>query len=147
LDKADNKLFIITSKIVEARAYNAVYRDTTWEQCTLRKYLNGEFYNKFSETEKAIVADTKVVNADNPSYDTNGGNDTTDKIFLLSIDEVKKYFKDDNDRALGSWWWLRSPGYTSRYAASVYYGGLVDVNGDIVDYGGGGVRPALWLNL
>jgi hypothetical protein len=46
-----------------------------------------------------------------------------------------------------SWWWLRSPGYLSNFAANVTDGGAVDVDGYLVINGSGGVRPALWLNL
>jgi hypothetical protein len=41
------------------------------------------------------------------------------------------------------WWWLRSPGIGSSYAACVDVGGTVYVNGDFVSYDFGGVRPAL----
>ena len=45
------------------------------------------------------------------------------------------------------WWWLRSPGYFDFCAAYVSYDGALNLGGDLVDDGGGGVRPALWLNL
>jgi tetratricopeptide (TPR) repeat protein len=145
LDKTNNKLLIIANDIVKYLAYNSEYVSITWEQCTLREYLNGEFYSKFTEAEKALIADTKVVNADNSKYGTSGGNDTTDKIFLLSIDEANKYFKDDSERALDRWWWLRSPG-TSIYDAALVSSGTISVFGSSVN-GGGGVRPAMWLDL
>jgi len=82
-----------------------------------------------------------------------GGNDTTDKIFLLSIDEANAYFTDDSSRiapnTMGdpAWWWLRSPGVAANYAAGINYGGDIAISGSSVSNGGGGVRPALWLNL
>jgi hypothetical protein len=45
------------------------------------------------------------------------------------------------------WWWLRSPGYSSDYAALVDYDGDVYVTGDYVNHSSVSVRPALWLNL
>jgi ribosomal protein L7/L12 len=145
LDRAENKLLIITNIIVKNSAYNEEYVSTTWAQCTLREYLNGTFYNEFSDAEKALIADTNVVNADNPNYDTDGGNDTTDKIFLLSIDEANKYFKNNADRAIGSWSWLRSPGHNSNSAAIVASTGYVSAYGYAVIYTPDSVRPAMWV--
>ncbi len=94
-----------------------------------------------------------------------GGNNTTDKVFLLSIDEVKKYFHSDEARKVkatayakaqgayvnsdngNSWWWLRSPGYITGRAAYVLTYGSIYYNGDYVDNSFGTVRPALWINL
>jgi hypothetical protein len=45
------------------------------------------------------------------------------------------------------WWWLRSPGYFSHFAAFVNYGGGVYVRGSNVSNSSVSVRPALWLNL
>ena len=48
--------------------------------------------------EKALIAMTKVGNEDHPMYGTNGGKDTEDWVFLLSIGEAERYFEDDEDR-------------------------------------------------
>ncbi|MDR0874923.1 MAG: DUF6273 domain-containing protein [Clostridiales Family XIII bacterium] len=140
LDKAENKLLIITRDIVGKRVYDNSRQSVTWETCTLRKYLNEEFYDKFSAVEKTLITETSVVNA---------GNDTKDKIFLLSVDEAKEYFDGNDDRNCGDrWWWLRSPGDDgSSLAAFVNHDGSVGDDGVIVISGHGGVRPALWLNL
>jgi tetratricopeptide (TPR) repeat protein len=155
LDKTDSKLLIITSRILEKRAYNDGSGDNTWERCTLRSYLNNTFYNRFNDKEKALIADTKVFNEE---YGTIGVNNTQDKIFLLSINEVQSYFKNDKTRVAyfdskADWWWLRSAYNDS--SDGVTNGGMcVFPNGSIhafVDDAAyrerGGVRPALWLNL
>ena len=117
---------------------------------------------------------TTVTAEKNSLYDTDPGNDTTDKVFLLSITEVKKYFSSNKARkcaptdyaiAQGAdtntsnglcCWWLRSPGITSHYAAHVGSDGSVSYFGDDVNsifgygnYGNYGnyVRTALWINL
>jgi hypothetical protein len=151
LDVQSDRALLIAKDIVEKRAYNTRNEVTTWEKCTLRAYLNGEFYNRFSDYEKQLIFDTKVFNNDNPEYGTDGGNNTTDKIFLLSIDEANKYFSKDSERIAyhqGSarWWWLRSPGI-SNHAAFVYSDGFVNVHGHRVDYVYSGVRPALYLKI
>ena len=110
--------------IVEKRAYNTKSKIITWEKCTLRAYLNGEFYNKFNDLEKRLILDTTVFNNENPEFGTGGGNNTADKIFLLSIDEANRYFCRDSERIATyqdsvRWWWLRSPGIKN-HAAGLY---------------------------
>ena len=125
--------------------------------------LNGEFINRaFSDEEKENINITEIVNQDNPDYGTEGGNNTSDKIFLLSLSEVseqqdgEKYgFLDDGMRACENsafsddldCWWLRSPGYYGDSAAEVDYYGWVDGDGRRVTYNSASVRPALHLNL
>lgn len=94
----------------------------------------------------------KVTNADNKEYGIPGGNDTTDKIFLLSIDEVNKYFPSNNERkatlpsGTSCCWWLRSPGSLRDSVARVYTVGVITDQFAVCDYETA-VRPALWINL
>lgn len=142
------KALIISAASVGERKYNEEYKDITWEDCTLRGWLNGEFYNgEFSQSEKARILQTTVTADRNPEYNTNPGRNTNDKVFLLSIPEVNKYFKSDADRSTGEWWWLRSPGDYSSDAAFVDSDGSVDHDGYFVSSLNGAVRPALWINL
>ena len=152
LDVQGDKALIITEDVIEQRRYNEKYADVRWETCSLRKYLNGEFYNKFDSVCKGKILPMNVPNPDNPTHGTNGGKNTNDNIFLLNIDEVRKYFSSDSDRVAkfgntAYWWWLRAPGYYGNHAAYVIGGGYVLVSGRNVYYESGGVRPALWLNL
>lgn len=94
LEKKNGKILIITEKIIEKRPYHNQKCDITWETCDMRKYLNGKFYNSFSEADRVRIAEVTNETPDNPWYGTNGGNSTVDKIFLLSINEVLKYFGD-----------------------------------------------------
>ncbi|MBD3887690.1 hypothetical protein IFO70_39940 [Phormidium tenue FACHB-886] len=174
LDFKDDRALIITEAIIELRWYNNDFVDITWANCELRKYLNNEFYNTFNPYEKAKVITVINSNPDNPWFKTKGGIDTTDSIFLLSLEEVCKYFgnskenllikgkqkwliDDENNQKRQAkydsdyhWWRLRSPGYYERTSASVNANGNIYVRGNGV-YGrprdGGGVRPALWLKL
>ena len=82
----------------------------TWESSDVRRWLNDDFLNTFNETDRARIVETTVINNNNPwdfsdsgGYaSTPGGNDTTDRIFLLSIDDVLQYFGDSNLVALGA---------------------------------------------
>jgi hypothetical protein len=151
--------------------YNEERKDTTWETCTLRTYLNGELYGRFTDAERSRIVRTELKNADNPWFGTNVGNTTHDWIFLLSTEEVVAYFGDSgqlrnrnpnsklfiNDQykkrrvakraGMSAWWWLRTPGRHGRIASYVGSGGSVNVSGHWVDNSGGAVRPALVLNV
>jgi len=95
LDIQIDKILIITKNIIANRAYHNKETSITWEQCDLRnKYLKTEFYNSFNTEEKnQIIAET-IENKDNQRYNTPGGNPTKDSVFLLSLDEVVRYFGD-----------------------------------------------------
>ena len=147
MDRERETALLIAEKPVCERAYHGGYTDVTWEECDLRAWLNGKYYeNTFSDEEKAAILECELENKDNPKYGTTGGKNTKDRIFLLSIEEAEKFFKNSKDRATHSWWWLRSPGDGSIYAA------CVRGDGSILDDGGGvdrwaGVRPAFKINL
>jgi len=98
LDVKDGKALIISEQIVEQGPYHTDEDSVTWENCSLRGYLNNVFYESyFSPKEKARILETRNVNSQNPWYGTKGCPDTIDKVFLLSIDEVLKYFGDSGD--------------------------------------------------
>ena len=109
LEVQKNTALIITEYIIEQRAYHNAYKDITWADCSLRKYLNSEFYDRFSAAEKSRIIPVLNKNPDNQWYGTKGGRDTQDSIFLLSIEEtVCRYFGDSSSK-------LYSPGKNQRY--------------------------------
>ena len=160
LDVQNNAALLITEDIIEQCPYNNAYKDITWEDCSLRKYLNGEFYGRFAATDQSRIIPVINRNSDNQWYGTDGGADTQDSIFLLGIEEVVcKYFgdsssklysrgknqrywferKDENNskrvaRLMGkgwnSWWWLRSPGRVSQKAVYVHGNGNIGIQGN-----------------
>ena len=163
LQSENGEAFLLSDVILDKQLYNENDKYVTWEKSSLRAWLNKKFINRaFIDEEREKINITEIINQDNPVYGTEGGNNTFDKIFLLSLSEVseqqdgEKYgFLDDEIRACGksdfsktgSWWWLRSPGYDSGYAAGVYDYGWVYRYGHDVGSSGDGVRPALHLNL
>ena len=154
IEDKEGLVYEFAKKAVAKEPYNEKYEDVTSETCTLRGWLNGEFLTSaFTDDERKIIKETAVKNDANPKYGTTGGNDTQDKIFLLSIDEAKKYFKNDEKRKCkmidsdDTCWWLLSPGGYNTGAAFVHsHGTVYDRGGDSVDVTHG-VRPALWINL
>ena len=163
LQSENGEAFLLSDVILDKQLYNENDKYVTWEKSSLRAWLNKKFIKRaFIDEEREKINITEIVNQDNPVYGTEGGNNTFDKIFLLSLSEVseqqdgEKYgFLDDEIRACGksdfsktgSWWWLRSPGSYSLDAAEVNDDGWVGRNGSRVDSSYGGVRPALHLNL
>lgn len=156
-DEANHKALLLSRYGLDAVPYNKDYAAITWEKCTLRSWLNGEFLNKaFSAAEQSAILTTAVDNSKSQGYSvwkTDGGNNTEDRIFLLSYAEANRYLGvadgDSNnlksrvaptayalahgartsvsnkteDGAAAGWWWLRSPDYYQDDAARVYAGG------------------------
>ena len=163
----DNTALIVSVMGLDAKPYHEPGGDITWEDCTLRSWLNEDFYHTaFNEAERAKIERTHVVNEDNSDYSTKGGNDTEDDVFLLSIAEAERYFRDSEDRQLkptkyakangawadsdngNGWWWLRSPGINQNEAAEVYFDGdFLYIYGSDVNFDDDSVRPALRINL
>ena len=144
----DSKALVITTQSVCDTSYHEYKGNVTWSNCTLRIWLNSHFLNwYFTKDERSKILPCKINNENNPEYEIPGGAPTTDKIFLLSIDEANTLFSNDQERASDNyWWWLRSPGKCRIYAACVDNDGCVDAEGENV-FAYYGIRPALWLNL
>jgi len=98
LDTKGKRALIISELIIEQREYHYKWQEVSWADCSLREYLNTEYYNKnFTSNDQARIIATNITNPANPWYHTEGGEDTIDKIFLLSLSEVVKYFGDSGD--------------------------------------------------
>ena len=174
LDIRDSKALIISRYALDFRQYSKI-RSGKWETSSLRTWLNDTFLNESFSSEEHRAIPTVTVTADkNSAYSTNPGNETKDKVFLLSITESENYFLSDEARKctptdyaisqyLGTYgignknqvdgkatcsWWLRTPGKSSVDIASVYVDGSINVGGGGTEYIGlFAVRPALWVDL
>ena len=145
--KEQNKALLLSAYGLDAKPYNKRGKAVTWETCTLRKWLNGDFYSDaFTEEEKKRILLTEVRNEDNPRWNTPGGNDTEDRVFLLSIREAEEWLTQI-ERRNGAWWWLRSPGVSPDWAARVDLVGDILDNGNRVTHSYYAVCPALWIDL
>ena len=187
LENAEGQLFLLSDQNLDVFQYHTDRVNVTWKTSTMRSWLNGYGASEntggdsgidytsdnfisaaFSEKEQAAIAETIVVNDDNGSIED--GNDTTDKIFLLSIAEANNssYFADNDSRistntayvadggkidgnmygvGTADYWWLRSPGEETNCAAIVGSDGVVYSHGPNVDNAGRAVRPAFYLDL
>ena len=165
LERNGSKALLISKYILDRMEFNGISEDTCWEKCSLRKWLNNEFYNvAFSTAEKNKILPSRIKNTPNPQHGTSSGNDTYDKLFLLSADEVYKYYKTFAetrcqvtlfaknrgaycDGAYFGYWWLRTTGQYMQNASYIFYTGGVSVMGYDVTGTIFGVRPAMWISL
>lgn len=168
LEKEGGKVLLLSEKCLDSKPFNEKWSSVTWETCSLRAWLNDEFYvEAFSESERASILVTTVKPGNNTDYKISGGNATNDKIFLLSITEAEELLDGDSGPCPSTaqateyakeqgayiapngntWWRLRSPGIDQRGAAYVGPGGRVVPSGMDVDYGAHGIRPAMWIAL
>lgn len=192
LSNAGRQLFLLSDQNLDALQYHTEQEDVTWETSTIRSWLNGydasantggsngidytgdNFLNTaFSAKEQTAIAETNVVNDDNDETGADipidAGDDTTDRIFLLSLTETynKKYFPNycfstntayvaDGGKfgysmhgvGESDWWWLRSPGSDQSRAAFIEWeDGSSVTDGNPVNNKEIAVRPAFNLNL
>ena len=88
-----NRVLVISKYCLDRKPYNTEYTGVTWENCTLRKWLNNDFKNAaFTSAEQKKIPTVNLVNKNNPKYGTTGGNNTNDQIFCLSLEEMESYF-------------------------------------------------------
>lgn len=167
LEVKGNMALLLAHKGLDAVPYNATLSDVTWETSYIRGWLNFYFLNTaFTDSEQYSIAVTALKNPDNSEYGIDGGRDTSDRIFLLSLDEAKRYFMLDAERVLmptsyavkkgvrysrglmlSSPWWLRSPGRFESFASYVKDDGVLYPHGTVVNFDHIAVRPALWVRF
>ena len=168
--KSNGDKLVMSKDALEGLPFNKIFQVTiTWETCTLREWLNDDFYNSaFSDDEKAQILVSQVTTPKNEKTGKDGGNDTEDKVFLLSIDEANTYFTSNDARIChpsafakakgleagektvmegNCRWWLRSVGFTSSDTARIFEDGSVNEDGGSADReNANGVRPVMWIN-
>ena len=151
----EGKILALTCYVIDNSTFNhTMWEASTWEKCDLRQNLNGQFFAQtFSDAEKELILETEL---------TTAGKKTTDKVFLLSREEVESCFISEIDRATNatayaisrgayrmgdegfSRWWLRSL-YDKHRVDVVDEKGVIGPNYPF--NGGGSVRPAIWISL
>jgi len=97
IEVQSDKMLLLSETILEQRAYHPCYLGVTWEESKLRQYLNSDFLNNFDSADRSEIVETRITNPDNLWYSSDGGNDTCDKIFVLSIEEADRYFGNSGD--------------------------------------------------
>ena len=104
LNRNGNDALLLADIALDDQEYNTNDEDVTWESSSMRSWLNGygasvnqpktDYSRKnfidsaFTSTQMNAIKTTNVVNNNNVNYGTAGGNNTSDKVFLLSESEV-----------------------------------------------------------
>lgn len=164
IDKQDGQLLLVSKYLLDGKQYNETNEAITWENSTLRQWLNETFINTaFDVEDQAQILTTTVAAAPSAIADTEAGNDTEDRIFILSVEEVNRYFTTPDSKQCAPTnyaisngvfinydvaytdWWLRTLGSEQNSAASVNRGGIINEGGTDVDHTKYAVRPALWV--
>ena len=129
-DNSESTILVISYDTVCQKAFEEEKEAANWETCSLRKWLNEEFYSQsFSDDEKAAIVESELKDPRDYSFLLGKDLTTKDKVFILSIEEALKYFKDDKDNiskdlrcTFGYYrWWLRTCVYFRRKGMSLNY--------------------------
>ena len=175
LDVHDDKVLLLCETVIESVKFHEQYEVITWENSSLRKYLNEDFYNAFSLGEKSKILQLPITNYPNSWFGTSSGGETRDNVFILSVEGVVKYFGDskqlrskntesayyisdhfnDSRKAVDrngtpASWWLRTSGNLPELAVFVTHDGRISMGGDFVNRKSqfsAGVRPSIWIKF
>ncbi|MDD5936252.1 MAG: DUF6273 domain-containing protein [Clostridiales bacterium] len=143
LEVTRNSVLLLSEYGLESKNINDTFTDVTWETCTMRKWLNEDFLHKaFTNQEMSVIMNSTVHTPDNEEWGTIGGNDTIDKVFLLSVEEATNpkygFYSDFKKKSVSrtvkntkyatindgyinktngnTCWWLRTRGFDNQFA-------------------------------
>ena len=168
LAEEGNRKLLLSRKAVAKRPYHDADEPVSWETCSLRAWLNGDFYRAaFNDYEKQRILKIPVTADRNTYCNTDAGNSTDDHVFLLSLPEVNALLRrklsakrkceaapadapdaDNDNKAAddtGCVWWLRSPGSEKNEAACVNGDGQISNFGLPANTPTIAVRPCIWV--
>ena len=163
LDQKDDQILVMSFYPLERRRYREDNGDCTWETSDIRPWLNGEFLETaFSPEEQERIVPTTLHTESNPEYGIPSGMDTTDRVFLLSYEEVDRLLPTEEERRCkptdyakeqsafvnengNTWWILRTVGENAHSVTYVNSDGSLNPEGCIVCSDGGTIRPAMWI--
>lgn len=145
LRREEGRALLLCERPVARLPYHRELQEVTWENSDLRRWLNTVFLPlSFSGAERVKILPARVETPDNLHFGSAGGDAAEDRLFLLSTEEAAA-LTDAGTRALGHWWWLRTPGFDNSFAAAVTPEGRIVPIGSFVDAEDYAVRPALWV--
>lgn len=147
MDQQGSARLLYAVEPVAQMAYNTEFDVMSWEICSLRAWLNGDFMQAFDAREQKMILETAVENNDNALFRVEAGEDTVDRVYLLSIDEAEEYRKEYRGWFMGYTAWLRSPGCSRIDAALMTDGGGLYEEGANIHHDQYGVRPVMWIDI
>ena len=141
LDRKDSRLLLIKKSSCPDQSFPT---DGNWENSTARSWLNETYLKEtFTEAEMEAIVPVEVETSVNAKYGTDSGEATTDRMYILSMEEFRKYhwiLKDTQKL-----WWLRTPGAAEGTMS------VVNPERQVLDYGYDAseatihLRPVMWV--
>ena len=111
-DTKNKKALLLSQYIIECATVSDADKWLDWENSNIREFLNGEFFNEiFTEDEKEAILYTNV-NNDSKYGIVESFRSTEDRLFIMSRDEIEKYFKTLKSRSVTA----------SKYVMNKYFG-------------------------
>ena len=115
LNVQDDKALVISEDVLTVRQYDgleALFGErladvdidwnrvkVTWSNSEIREWLNSDFVREaFSEGERDCILMTEISTPGGSRKEVDGGADTVDEVFLLSVDEAEYYLPGKKDR-------------------------------------------------
>ena len=143
LSAVDDKVLLLSEKVVGKRPIDSGL-GVEWEYCSLRSYLNGEFFDSLGELKPRVIP-TDVIDKTVK---------LSEKVFLLDKYDAQHYFnyEETNDAfGAGEDWWLKPRGqdklfYERFVTADGYLYGNSTIYFQEIQFSSG-VRPAVWVRL
>ncbi len=98
LKKEKGRTLVLSTKCITAGHMSpSLQGKTTWDNCSIRSWLNNNFYRySFFSWESNVISFNILEPSENPDYKTNGGIQTGDYVFLLSVEEALNYLPLDS---------------------------------------------------
>lgn len=172
INETDDSYLLMTHYAIDAVPYNTEYTAIDWDNSSLRKWLNEDFYSTaFNDVQKSFLTEMTVTSTRNPDYGIYTGNNVTDYVTVLSAEEVSEGANgfagdrkaEDADRsceatefgrARGIYtdsngicrWWLRTCGVDTSSAMFVNTNGVLACDGYYVIGTDIGVRPVITIS-
>lgn len=98
-DEVSGRSLLVSRYALDKKTYHNEKKNVTWEECTLRTWLNDKFAAEaFTEAELGAVVTSVSYATGNTKYDMDPGAPTADRVFCLSVLQAEKYFADDEAR-------------------------------------------------
>lgn len=152
----DDKMLVLSKYALAFEPYEGNWEPKTWEQCSLRRWLNNTFIKEaFTKAEQTAICTTQ-------SYASHIDTPLQDQVFLLSGSEIDRYCPSDvrtcnvtdyakntvlmDDNQWACIWWARPDSVDTLGCGDlIRTDGSYDENDDaFTEYY---VRPAMWIAL
>ena len=165
LKQEDDRVMLISKYCLDCRPYHNALEAVDWERCSLRQWLNDEFFDTaFTPEEQLQIL---AVTNENPAHDlakTSSGESTSDCVSILSREEAENLFASVTSRSTAptayargkgayfstetrtGWWWLRTTSFLNDHVTYVTSLGGVSTEGREVIRQDAGVRPVIWIS-